>query len=212
VTQAEHEQIEVVESADQLDVLYPPPSDIARRKEIDRLDEHCRDFIARSPFVLLATSSAAGRCDVSPRGGRPGFVRILDDRRLAIPDARGNRRVDSLRNLVDNPHAGLLFLIPGLGETLRANGRVVLTRDPTLRAELATMEKEPQLVIVVEVDEVFLHCAKALRRSSLWEPETWPAPEDLPSAARIFKDHARDTSTVEEMQDLLDDAYRTQLY
>jgi PPOX class probable FMN-dependent enzyme len=142
---------EVVESLDELASVYGPPVDAVVAKVIDRIDRHCRDFIARSPFVLVATTGADGRCDASPKGGSPGFVHVVDERRLAIPDAPGNRLVDSLRNIAATGQVGLLFLIPGMEETLRLNGRAVLTREPALLAELADGAKPPRLAIGVEV-------------------------------------------------------------
>ena len=202
-----------VTTLEELAGLYGAPTANAARKEIDHLDAGCREVIARSPFALLATADADGRCDVTPRGGAPGFARVLDERRLAIPDARGNNRTDALRNIVANPHAGLLFLIPGLGETLRVNGPASLTRDPGLLAELADAGREPKLAVVVEAREVYLHCAKAFIRSGLWRPETWPAREDLPSAASILRDHTgQHDRTVEDVQGDLDHSYATRMY
>lgn len=202
-----------VTSLADLQALYGEPTPNAARKQIDRLDDHCRDFIARSPFALLATSDAAGRCDVTPRGGTPGFVHVLDEQRLAIPDVRGNNRTDALRNLLVNPHAGLLFLIPGLGETLRVNGQASLTRDAGLLGELAHAGRVPTLAIVVEAQEVFLHCAKAFLRSGLWRPGEWPPGDDLPSAARILRDHTgRTDRSVEDVQGDLDVSYTTRMY
>ena len=169
--------------------VYPPPAERALRKQQDRLDEHCRRFIALSPFVLLSTASASGDCDVSPKGGPPGFVKVLDDHRLVIPDATGNRRLDGLQNLVENPRAGLLFLIPGMGETLRVNGAVTVSRDPDLLAGLPTGGRPAELALLVTVAEAYLHCAKALIRSSLWNPDTWADRSELPSAAAILSDH-----------------------
>jgi uncharacterized protein len=173
----------------ELRAVYPPPKQRSLDKQIDHLDDHCRRLIELSPFVLLATSSAGGACDVSPKGGPPGFVRVLDDHRLVIPDATGNRRLDGLQNILENPYAGLVFLIPGWGETLRANGTVRLTRDPSLLEGLATGGREAELAVLVTVSEVFIHCAKALIRSRLWQPGTWPDPAELPSAAEILSDH-----------------------
>lgn len=202
-----------VTSLAELEALYGAPTPNAARKEIDRLDGHCRDFIARSPFALLATSDAHGRCDVTPRGGTPGFAHALDERRVALPDAKGNNRTDGLRNILANGHAGLLFLIPGLGETLRVNGRAALTRDPALLEALAHDGRLPTLAVIVEADEVFLHCAKAFIRSSLWKPESWPPREELPSAARILRDHTGQTDrTPEDLQGDLDTSYATRLY
>jgi PPOX class probable FMN-dependent enzyme len=191
-----------------VEALYGTPSPIAQGKDLARLDEHCRELIALSPFCLLATSNAAGQCDVSPKGGEPGFVRVVDDRTLAIGDATGNRRVDSLRNIVENPHAGLLFLVPTMGETLRVNGRARISTDPALLAPFA-VGKPPKLAVVVEVEQAFLHCAKALMRSRLWQPDTWP--DETPSAARIFRDHTGRTEPVEAVQAALDESYSNRL-
>ncbi|HWF52382.1 MAG TPA: pyridoxamine 5'-phosphate oxidase family protein [Solirubrobacteraceae bacterium] len=169
--------------------VYREPAERALLKEHDRLDEHCRDFIARSPFALLSSASARGECDVSPKGGPPGFVRVVDDRRLVIPDATGNRRLDSLQNVLENPRVGLLFLIPRLGETLRVNGTAVLTRDPELLEGLATGGHPPKLGLLVTVAQAYLHCAKSILRSHLWDQESWPEEEELPSAAEILNDH-----------------------
>jgi uncharacterized protein len=166
-------------TAAQLREIYPQPAQRALDKQRDRLDHHCRSFIASSPFVLVATAGADGSCDVSPRGGPPGFVSVLDDGSVRIPDARGNRRLDSLGNVLENPHAGLLFLIPGMGETLRVNGTGSITHD----------EGSGAVWLVVTAEEVFLHCAKALIRSKLWDQQSWPASSELPSAATIFGDH-----------------------
>jgi PPOX class probable FMN-dependent enzyme len=150
---------------------------------------------------------------VTPRGGAAGFARVLDDQHVALPDAKGNNRTDSLRNIVVNPHAGLLFLIPGLGETLRVNGPASLTRDPGLLEDLAHDGRVPTLAVVVEAREVFLHCAKAFIRSGLWKPETWPPRDDLPSAARILRDHTGQTDrTTQDLQGDLDHSYATRLY
>jgi uncharacterized protein len=198
-----------IEDIAAVEALYGEVSPRAREKVITILDEHCRELIALSPFCLLATSSAAGQCDVSPKGGEPGFVQVMDERTVAIGDATGNRRVDSLRNIVENPHAGLLFLVPTMGETLRVNGRARITTDPELLRPFA-VGKPPKLAIVVEVEQVYLHCAKALVRSRLWQPDTWP--EATPSAARIFRDHiGLHEQSVEEVQAYLDDGYANRL-
>ncbi len=192
--------------------LYPAPAERALRKQIAILDRHCRDFIARSPFALLATSGADGSCDVSPKGGPPGFVRVLDEHRLALPDAPGNRRLDSFTNVLANPQAGLLFLVPGLGETLRVNGGCALSTDAAILAALADDSTPPPAALVVEVEEAYIHCAKALIRARLWRPETWPSAEDLPSAARILRDHRGDDVTVEQEQAALDEGYARRLH
>ena len=182
-------------------------------KQLDHLDRHCVEFIARSPIAMLATAGAEGRCDCSPRGGPPGFAHVADERTLVLPDYKGNRRQDSHVNVVENPHAGLLFLIPGLGETLRVNGRARLARDEALLSILRTKGDPPQLALVVDVEEVYLHCAKACMRSQVWDPQTWLPKEELPSAPQIYRDH-RDTPglTVAQVEAELEESFRTRMW
>lgn len=196
---------DVVGSLDELRALLGEPSEIALRKDIGRLDEHCRDFIARAPFVLVATADLKGRCDVSPKGDAPGFVLVVDDRHLLIPDRPGNKRFDGMRNLIENPGIGLIFLVPGSEETLRVNGRARIVRDPDWLARLAAQGKAPQLAIAVEVEGV--------KRSGLWEPTRWPDRSGMASPARMFRDHAKLSSmTVEELDERLQEGYRKNLY
>jgi uncharacterized protein len=204
---------DVVTEEKDLRALLGTPSDIALRKQISRLDVHCRAVIAHAPFIVLATAGADGRCDVSPKGDPAGFVRVLDDTHLAIPDRPGNKRLDGMRNILANPHVGLLFLVPARGETLRVNGRACITRDADLLATMAVDGKVPSLAIGVEVEEVFLHCAKAFKRSGLWEPSCWPDLADLCSSAKMFHDQVPTPGmTVEDFQRRLDTGYRTGLY
>ena len=204
---------DVVGSLDELRALMGEPSEIALRKDIARIDEHCRAFIARAPFVLVATADRAGRCDVSPKGDAPGFVLVVDERTLLIPDRPGNKRFDGMRNLLENPRIGLIFLVPGSEETLRVNGRARIVRDPEWLARLAAQGKTPQLAIAVDVEESFLHCAKCVKRSGLWEPATWPAKSELPRAAQILLDHIRPEGvTVDQFECQLEEGYRTRLY
>jgi PPOX class probable FMN-dependent enzyme len=165
----------------------PPPERLSASKQLDALDEHARDWIDRTPLVLVATADAAGRCDVSPRGGPPGWVGVLDERRLVLPDAPGNRRVDSFRNVLANPRCGLLFVIPGRRDTLRVNGRACVTTDPEL---LRGIPGRPSLALGVEIEEVYAHCGKALIRSAAWDPEAWPDTEGLASLALMLRDAA----------------------
>jgi len=181
-------------------IIGGEPSEVARRKELPALDVHARAFIARSPFLLLGTSSADGRCDVSPKGDAPGFVRVLDDHHLAIPDRPGNKRLDGMRNILSNPHVGLIFLVPGNDFTLRVNGRAAITRDPDLLAALEAQGKTPLLAIGVEVEEVFLHCARSFRRGQLWQPETWPGADALPSMPCILYDQTKGAMSLEALE------------
>jgi uncharacterized protein len=203
----------VTDVAELREELYPEPRGLVWEKEVPALDEHCQAFLGRSPFMLLASSDAAGRCDVSPRGGPPGFVRALDPGRLAWADLTGNRRLDSLRNVLENPQVGMLLLLPGFRETLRVNGRAYLTRDPVVLRAVDVPGRSADLAVGVAVDTAFLHCAKAFIRSRLWEPESWPAREELPSAAEILRDHVELTGvSVDEIEADLEEGYRTRLW
>ena len=169
-----------IETLDDLLALYSEPSERVRTKKRNRLDEGLRAVLALSPFVLLATADSDGRCDVSPRGGPPGFVAVLDDHRVALPDLNGNHLVDSLRNIVANRHAALLVLVPGQDETVRVDGAAHLTTDADVLDHFTTELRRPTLAVVVEVAAVFTHCAKAFRRGRVWEPDAWPALDRSP--------------------------------
>lgn len=166
-----------VRTVEELQQHYGEVSFRAARKVHSAVDEHDRDFIARSPFLVLGT---VGRLpDVSPRGDRPGFVQVLDDGRLLVPDRRGNNRIDSLLNVVEDPRVALLFLIPGVGTSLRVNGTAVVSVDPALRAQCAVEGSEPATVLVVTPVEVLMQCPRALKRSQIWEPSTYTDPSEL---------------------------------
>ena len=181
-------------------IIGGEPSEVARRKQIAALDKHARAFIARSPFLLLGTADAEGRCDVSPKGDAPGFVRVLDDRHLAIPDRPGNKRLDGMRNILANPEVGILFLVPGNDFTLRVNGRAAITRDPDLLATLHAQGKVPLVAIGVEVEEVFLHCARSFRRGRLWDQASWPGADALPSMPCMLYDQTNGAMTLEALE------------
>ncbi len=173
------------------------PADLVKAKVSDRLNELTRQFVDISPFVLLATSGADGSCDVSPRGDPAGFVHVADERTLLIPERPGNRLADSLRNVIANPRVGLLFLVPGVGETLRINGRARIVTDEALLEPLAVEGKMPRVALLVEIEEVFTHCPKAFIRSELWNPERHRSAADLPSPGAIHRslDPAFDAET-----------------
>ncbi|MFG2007067.1 pyridoxamine 5'-phosphate oxidase family protein [Spirillospora sp. NPDC048911] len=172
----------------------------AANKERTRLHDRDRDWIAASPFCLIATSDPEGRCDVSPKGDPAGFTHVIDDTTLAVPDRPGNRRADGFRNILANPHAGLIFLIPGRCETLRINGRARLVRDAPFFDEMIVKGHRPRLALVLEIEEIFFHCAKALIRSGLWKPETWGPADALPSHARLVKEVQTTTESLEELE------------
>jgi PPOX class probable FMN-dependent enzyme len=180
-----------LQRVEQLREYYDAPMDVAVRKDIGRIDDLCRRLIAAAPMLFVATFSQDGRCDVSPRGGPPGFVTVLDDEHLAIPDATGNRRLDTLENVVDSGRIGVIFLIPGRDTTLRVNGRAAVSAEPGLLERLTPVGKPPKTAIVVEGEEVYTHCPKAFVRSKLWDPSTWLDPADLPSSAEVALAHQR---------------------
>jgi hypothetical protein len=182
-----------------------------RAKVTDRLDTLCRDFIARSPFLVLSSSDAMGRVDCSPKGDPPGFVQILDDRTLAIPERPGNRRADTFRNVLQNPKIGLIFIVPGKGETLRISGTARVVRDLWLREKMTHKGKVPELALVVSVEEVFAHCTKCMVRSSLWDPATWN-PEGLLTIGSAMVAHGKLDLTVAEMEAIANERVRTSLY
>jgi uncharacterized protein len=191
----------IVTSEQQLREIVGMPGARSLQKERAVLDAHCRAFIALSPLVLIATAASDGRCDVSPKGDAAGFVLVLDDRRLVIPDRPGNNRLDGMQNLLANPHLGLIFLVPGREETLRVNGRAWITRDPELLRRTSTQGKTPALAIGVVVEQCFLHCTKAFRRSHFWTHALWPRPDALPSMGRVLFDQIRpDGVTVQEYE------------
>jgi PPOX class probable FMN-dependent enzyme len=171
-----------------LRALYAAPTERSQRKEIRHLDQHCRRFIALSPFVVLASADEANRCDASPRGGDPGFVKVVDDTTLLIPDAPGNNRLDTLQNIQASGRIGLLFLVPGVDETLRVNGRARVSADAE-HIRLCTNERRaPKVVIEVQAEEVYLHCAKALMRSNLWNDANRIARSALPTMGQMLAD------------------------
>jgi uncharacterized protein len=197
--------------ADDLRAFYGEPSLLARNKVLPRLDHHCRDFIARSPFLVFGTADAQGNQDVSPRGDPPGFVKVMADGRLAVPDRPGNRRVDSLANIAVNPKVALLFMVPGFDETVRVNGRAAITRDPALLEALSVKGRPALAAILVEVEEAFFHCAKALIRSALWDPATRSERRQMPSLGRIIADQIDGVDPAAADQ-AVEESNRTRLY
>jgi PPOX class probable FMN-dependent enzyme len=186
-TRAMEATLTTIRDEEELRRLLGEQSDLVRAKVGDRLNELTRQFVDRSPFVLLATSSPDGTCDVSPRGDPPGFVRVLDEQTLLLPERPGNRLADSLRNILANPRVGLLFVVPGVGDTLRVNGRATLVTDDELLAPSAVDGKVPKLGILVHADEVFTHCSKAFLRSQLWDPGRYVERSELPSSGEIHR-------------------------
>lgn len=203
---------EVVASESELRALIGHPKEVVVKGRLAALDDHCRAYIAKSPFVVVASANRAGEIDVSPKGDPPGFVQVLDDSTLAIPDRPGNRRADTFSNLLENPQVALIFLIPGKQETLRVGGTAIIVRDRWLCERMAMAGKVPSLALVVTIREVSIHCAKCVIRSRLWDPRHWPDLDGVPSLARAIVDQARMTRTPEEVQAFLHKDERERLY
>lgn len=200
-----------VSSEAELRDLLGEPAARSMTKERPRLHQRDREWLAASPFCLIATADAGGRCDVSPKGDPPGFTYIIDDRTIAIPDRPGNRRADGFRNVLANPYAGTIYLVPGRTETLRINGRARLLRDAPFFDELIVKGNRPRLALVIDIETVFFHCAKAFMRSKLWRPETWH-PDVLPPHATIVKDVQDTPETLAELQRHYGPSYEDLLY
>jgi PPOX class probable FMN-dependent enzyme len=205
----------VVTGADQLRRLFPAQTDLAVHKVQNSLDKYAQAFIRRSPFLCIGTQDQAGRADVSPRGDPVGFVQILDEHTLAIPDRPGNNRLDSLSNILSNPSIGLLFIIPGFDDTLRIGGQAKLVTDPALLQGMSVNDRVPKLAIVVTVREVFMHCAKAFRRSRLWDPAHFQDRRDMPSLSKIILDQTTGAPGDDEMRKVdeeLEEEYGRTMY
>ena len=200
-----------ISSETELRELLGQPTQRAITKERVRLHDRDRDWLAASPFCLIGTCAADGTCDVSPKGDPPGFTLVLDDATIAIPERPGNRRADGYRNILSNPHVGLIYLIPGRKETLRINGRARLIREAPFFDDMIVKGHRPQLAIVVEIEQIFFHCMKAFLRSKLWEPETW-RPDALPSHAQIVKSVQPCAESLEELERYYGPQYATRIY
>ncbi len=190
-------------SEEELRNLYGWAKGRAQKKVLSELERHSINFIRKSPFLVISTRGRDGSLDASPRGGEPGFVEILDNRTILIPDTKGNNRVDSLVNIVETGSLGCLFLIPGIDETLRMNGEAVITTDVDHLALFASMNKKPKTCIKLTIDEVFLHCAKALMRSKLWGDEFRIDRPGFPTMGRMLKDQLNDKEKVETQEEML---------
>ncbi len=194
------------------------PMELAVKKSLPKLDRYCREFVERSPFLTLATANDKGKADVSPRGDQPGFVLILDDQTLFIPERPGNKRADSLTNITLNPNVGLLFLVPGFDETLRVNGRATVVNDPALLERCAVKGKVPKLGVLVAVEEAYLHCAKAFRRAKLWDSESRQVRGEMPTLGKMILEQtaaANEPPSVAEVKvvdEFVEDNYRNELY
>src|SRR6185437_9033355 len=208
----EEASVSIVEDIREIREIYGEPSERVIKKQLPRLEKHSRAFIAMSPFLVMATCDAEGRCDASPKGDGPGFVTVVDDQTLLIPDRLGNNRVDTIGNILQHPQVGLIFLVPGIRETLRVNGRAQITTDPELLASTEVNGKLPRSGILVTADEVYFHCGKALIRSDLWNPEKHVARTAFPSLGIVIADQIGQRVEPKEAERVLEENYRTRLY
>lgn len=189
----------VITSATQLREIVPPARQAQQTKVLPSLDDHCRRWIAASPFLVIASAGDQGSLDLSPKGDPAGFVRIIDDQTLAIPDRPGNRRHDTYLNIIERPDVALMFMVPGRGEVLRISGTAQIVNDPTLLETMAAGGRNPALALVVRLTEVMFHCGKSVIRSKLWSPDGWPAIDHLATYAECIADQATSDETVDEM-------------
>lgn len=190
----------VITTAENLRRLVPPPRPAQETKVLTALDTHCRRWIQRSPFVVISSVDLAGNMDLSPKGDLPGFVQILNNTTVAIPDRPGNRRLDTLNNLLQQPKVGLMFIVPGRGEVLRVSGTGQIVTDPDLLSTMTVARQSPRLALVVTIDEVMFHCGKSVIRSKLWSPREWPDIEGLASYAECLGDQTTSDETVTQME------------
>ena len=201
-----------VATEDELRGRYGKVSPLAAKKSLPRIDAHIRRFIGLSPFCCIATSRADGGADNSPRGDAPGFVTILDDRTLLIPDRPGNNRLDTMSNIIANPNVGLIFFIPGVDETVRVNGRASITEEPDLLAGMAVNGKTPKTAIRIDVEEAFLHCSKALRRAKLWHEDYKIDRKTLPTLGKMITDQVETGMTAEQAEARVQDSIKKTMY
>ncbi|MBS9721354.1 pyridoxamine 5'-phosphate oxidase family protein [Tianweitania sp. BSSL-BM11] len=202
----------VIRTAEELRTIYKPPVERAVLKQMSKLDKHAHAFLQRSPFVMIGSCAQSGRADVSPKGDKPGFVRALDDNTVAVPDRPGNNRLDTYENLLTNPNVGLLFMIPGMNETLRINGRAEISIDPELMKLFEHDGRLPLSVMTVKVEEVYLHCAKAFMRSELWNPDSFMERSSFPSFGAMLKDQAGLQDAAADIDRSLAERYKATLY
>ncbi|MEL7207577.1 MAG: MSMEG_1061 family FMN-dependent PPOX-type flavoprotein [Actinomycetota bacterium] len=203
---------DAITTVDQLREVLAPPSEFVTDKETDALDEHGRDFIDRSPFILIASTDGEGRVDISPKGDPPGFVRVLDDTTIAIPDRPGNHRADTFENVLRHPYVSVIFLVPGTKFTLRIRGRATIVRDRPLRESMAVDGRVPELALVVELTTAFFHCGKCIIRSGLWSSADGLAERDERLLAESMADQLGDIVTTDVMQEIILDDEAKRLY
>jgi PPOX class probable FMN-dependent enzyme len=202
----------VVSSEEELRAVVGEPPSHSVAKVLATIDPVARSFIEQSPFAFIASAGESGLLDVSPKGDPSGFVKVLDEQTLAVPDRLGNRRLDTFHNVLRNPNIGMIFLIPGVTHTLRISGKAIIVRDDDLRDTMKVNGKAPDHVLVVGIERVFPHCPKCMIRSRLWQPDTWGKPTAVPSFAEMLVAHAKPQKTVEQMQTMIEQNSKEKLY
>jgi len=208
-------QLELVKTKEELRTLYKPPMDLVLKKQKDKLDQHSMQFLSLSPFIILSTSDNENHMDCSPRGDHPGFVQVLDDCTIAIPDRPGNNRLDTLSNIIDNPAIGALVLVPGFNECLRINGSASIAINENLLERFEYRGKQPKSVIVISINEIYFHCAKSITRSGLWKEASKVDRSIMPSLGRILMDQIDPSKTdneVKAVEELIENRVKTTLY
>lgn len=203
---------EVIETNERLREIVGTPSHRMAGKGIDHLDDICRKYIAATPYIVISTRGSDGLLDMSPKGDPAGFVRVLDEKTLIIPERLGNKRADTFENLLKNPEIGIIFLIPGFPYILRVSGKGKIVRDKLLQEMSVIKGKEPDLLTAITVEEAFVHCAKSIARSNIWKPEKWPSVDEIPPYSVSTVAHAALSESVEEMQNMIDDDYNNRMY
>jgi uncharacterized protein len=211
-TSLRHRFRDVITREEQLRAVLGPATERSVAKVVPVIDDHARRFIAHAPFAFVASAGPDGMLDISPKGDPAGFVKVLDERTLAIPDRPGNRRLDTYRNVLSNPNVGVIFVIPGVTYTLRVAGKAIIVRDAELREAMAVNRKLPEHILVIEISHVLSHCPKCMMRSGMWQPEAWPDTSNLPSFAEMLVAHGKLAETVEEMQAIIEKGNRDRLY
>jgi PPOX class probable FMN-dependent enzyme len=203
---------EVITTTKRLREIVGAPSHRMAGKSIDHIDDICRKYIAASPYLVISTRGSDGLLDMSPKGDIAGFVHVIDENTLVIPERLGNKRADTFENLMTKPEVGIKFLIPGFPYILRVSGKGQVVRDQSLQAMFVIKGKEPDLVTAITVEQAFVHCAKSIARSNIWKPESWPSIDDIPSYAVSTVAHAALSETVAEMQTMIDDDFNERMY
>ncbi len=203
---------EVITTKERLREIVGTPSHRMAGKSIDHIDDICQRYIAASPYIVISTRGSDGLMDMSPKGDPAGFVHVIDEKTLVIPERLGNQRADTFENLLTNPEVGIIFLIPGFPYILRVSGKGKVVRDKSLQEMFVIKGKEPDLITAVTVEEAFVHCAKSIARSNIWKPENWLLFEDIPSYSVSTVAHAALTESVEEMQNMIDDDFNNRMY